>query len=1313
MTPEKFLKIQQIFDLVQEAQINQREEVLTQACQGDVFLQREVEKLLLADESAGGFLSNPISPLIKNSLTKESTVPKPINNVTLEKEFKGTERFQVKKCLGAGSFGIVYEVYDNEWNTCVALKWLKTKNAKALLNFKREFYSLITINHLNLVKLYEFFGNNEDCFFTMELIDGADFRSSTSERKLPNLLNIYLQLAEAIKVLHHAKKLHRDIKPSNILIKNKNHVVLLDFGLVADLFSVGIPHSFEAVGTPVYMSPEQMKGHPLTESSDWYSFGVMLFESITGKLPFSGNIFKILKEKETLSFPSLKDLVEDIPSKLNELCEKLLHCDITLRPSGEEIIGLLTSMCLQTNDQLSLTKNFARHSIPFFLTGRESEFAELKKGLEKVYQKDCAIVYVYGYAGTGKTSLVNFFLKELRGGISQVLVLTNTCYDQVFMPYKTLDGLIDKLVQYLKSFQQQDILSLIPSNTSALLQLFPVFGQLKNIKENQQPDKHISDVVKLRKAGIKALQELLVNLSKIITLVIFIDDIQWGDADSIKVFEEMFNSVNHLPFLLILSYRSENASSILVKLFRSLSSLTNVKTYSVELSELNLAQATDIATNLLNNEPNITEDRIISIVEESEGNLLLLTELIGHEIKNLKQGQIKKHRAISLKDIIQSNLEELPVSTRSFLEVIFAANCPMERNFVKKLLNHFLCEPNTINLLGMHRLISITSSEADYQIVPYHHSVRQVVMDSLSLDYLKSVHLKLATLLEKEQELNLEMLSTHFYKAENFAKALMYADKAADKAVELLAFDRAVQLYQFSLDVVKGSSHSIGNSYTTAFDIENLQIKLAKALSNGGHYFEAGMIYLETAKKNDLKKAVPFYISASEHLLGAGYYREGTDTLHLVCKKLNMAWPKTTFTTLLRLIFYRLLLNWRGFNFDTQNKDEVSQETLPKLDICWAATSMILTGDIRGIYFQSVHLYQALKANFPHHISLAFSLEAGLLSCQGKASIEKAKQFSEKAHFLAKEEANSYLLGWVKHANAYMCWHLGYWADSITNWDEAEKFFREYYKNAHHEIHIGQLLSLWALFFLGETKKLCEETPKILYSFKQRKDLLNEISVYCVANPIIHLVDDQPNKAVQEIDKALQEWQGISFSNIHWASFFNKVLLDLYCGDAMQAWLRVKNTWSKIKNSGLLSRVELARAKAYFLRGSTVLAAIVKGSITRSLLWEVKNSIKVLEKVDLPYAIAWANILKIGVVAFKKDQSLLIEALEFAEISCQKADMKLFLFAVRRQRGQLIKGETGKQLVDEADTYMKDQSIKDPSKITNMLVVDLSRILMQ
>jgi serine/threonine protein kinase len=212
-------------------------------------------------------------------------------------------RYEIVRKLGQGGAGAVYLVLDRDTGETLALKKLLRMDIQGVLRLKREFRSVADLHHPNLIKLYDLGRADDTWFITMEYLAGTDLitflgssgRSSITLRlglppgggletdgsALARLVAAFQQLASGIHALHRAGMLHRDLKPSNVLVASER-VVVLDFGLIREMggSAVTVTNDNLVSGTPAYMAPEQVRGSELGEATDWYAFGVMLYEAL-------------------------------------------------------------------------------------------------------------------------------------------------------------------------------------------------------------------------------------------------------------------------------------------------------------------------------------------------------------------------------------------------------------------------------------------------------------------------------------------------------------------------------------------------------------------------------------------------------------------------------------------------------------------------------------------------------------------------------------------------------------------------------------------------------------------------------------------------------------------------------------------------------------------------------------------------------------------------------------------------------------------------------------------------------------------------
>jgi serine/threonine protein kinase len=210
------------------------------------------------------------------------------------------ERFELRRRIGAGGMGEVFEAFDRGAGEMIALKTLARVDADTVTRFKREFRALQSTEHPNLVSLRELVNDGERWFFTMELVRGRHFLEHVG-RDAAALRSALHQLVLGLSALHEAGLIHRDLKPSNVMVTSEGRVVLLDFGLITAVDPTKQSVEAHVVGTIDYMSPEQAEGRPLTEASDWYALGVIVYEALTGRVPHAGHALQVLIDKQRSS----------------------------------------------------------------------------------------------------------------------------------------------------------------------------------------------------------------------------------------------------------------------------------------------------------------------------------------------------------------------------------------------------------------------------------------------------------------------------------------------------------------------------------------------------------------------------------------------------------------------------------------------------------------------------------------------------------------------------------------------------------------------------------------------------------------------------------------------------------------------------------------------------------------------------------------------------------------------------------------------------------------------------------------------------
>ena len=292
MTPERWQRVEAIFQDALDRPAQERASFLEQACRDDDELRNEADTLIAAHENAGEFIEQPALAQDARFIFAQTGGDKVGHEVGA---------YRIVERLGAGGMGEVYLAEDSRLDRFVALKLLPAYFAaddERLARFQREARSASALNHPNIITIHEV-GETEDArFIATEFIDGKTIQEliSQGELTLGEVLDIGIQVASALAAAHAAGIVHRDIKPDNIMQRGDGLVKLLDFG-VAKLLepatgsSKNLPMQTETgavVGTVGYMSPEQARGVAIDERTDVWSLGVVLYQLLTRRLPFAG-----------------------------------------------------------------------------------------------------------------------------------------------------------------------------------------------------------------------------------------------------------------------------------------------------------------------------------------------------------------------------------------------------------------------------------------------------------------------------------------------------------------------------------------------------------------------------------------------------------------------------------------------------------------------------------------------------------------------------------------------------------------------------------------------------------------------------------------------------------------------------------------------------------------------------------------------------------------------------------------------------------------------------------------------------------------
>ncbi len=1238
--------------------------------------------------------------------------------------FPTSKRFSYLGPLGSGAAGAVHAARDCETGAHVALKVLHEINSETLLLLKNEFRSVAEIHHPNLVRLGELVEDGGNWFITMELVDGIDMLayvrpSSTSwqgagkparvsdgasddvsDHALPPLdearLRLVLpQLLEALRTLHNAGKVHCDVKPSNVLVTREGRVVLLDFGIVND-WKRRTGHAAPAMlGTPDYMSPEQVLGEELAPASDLYSVGVFLYLALTGRLPFAGSDQDVLEDKITC-LPQTPDAAA--PSDLAQLCMELLQTEPAARTSMSDALARLGAIP-------SATARFAEDD---FFVGRCEELAFLQQAFVESRAGRAVTVVLEGESGIGKSHLARELVKRCQAQTETLIVLQGKCYEQESVPYKGLDGVIDELSRTLANLEPELMSELLPPDIALLKALFPVLEHVKAIARAKSSGPEGSPQEQ-RNRAVDALGELLTRLATRFAVVMVIEDLHWANHDSIQLLSDLLKPSGAPPFLLVITRRPRSAQgSGSVDALRAVNALRPVTMQDgallpgdlrvLALGSLPSHDARELTERLLasGGDAQRRAEIVQTVTFEARGHPLFIRELTqGGATGSLSQ----TGAPLRLDDAICERVRALSSDSRTTVEIVCLAGLPLRQELLAKTQSVSL--PRIGELLAQLRaehLVRGSGVRSSDVVEPYHDRVRESVVGQLSEARRRHLHGLLAQALDLAGQVPADVLATHWERAGESARALGATLRAADAAASAFAFDYAAALYRRAL---KHNAHD-------ADDVSLRQTvweRLGDALRNAGRGSEAALAYERAAESAPQGHALQLRRRAAEQLMTSGKFDEGRAAFKRVLddERVRIAW--TPMGSVAMGLLRRAWIRLRGLGYHARDEGDVDVDILRKMDVLWDALRGLCLLDATLLFDLSARLtLLALGAGEPRRLGRFLCVEA--MSVAAGGNMQRGQSLLDIAAALISASDN-HSLGMHRMGQALVDFYSNHWPRALEETEQTAQLFRQSGGGVAWETAVIQQFGLIAMFRAGELTTL-REASRSLYEDAERRGDLFGMTSYAVGYPtLVHLVYDTPDEGRRVVARIMERWTENAFLYQHYQAFIYELSADLYAADHAGAWARVERIWPRMERTLLLWFPEIAH-EAYHLRARAALAhatSLAAGSAQRrALLRTARASADKLRRRAVPWPKANAELIYAGIAALDgKPERAALHLGKARHLYTQVTSMPLYAHATQRALGVLTGGDTGRELVREAEAGLHAADVQNPARFAAVL----------
>jgi tetratricopeptide (TPR) repeat protein len=738
-------------------------------------------------------------------------------------------RYAVLKKLGEGGKGVVYKARDTVLNRVVAIKMLKSTSSsdEGYSRFIREAQAVAKLNHPNIVSIYDIGKENGKQFFVIEFVDGMSLRGlmeTYPEGKcdVQTVLRTAIDVCDALQFAHSHGVLHRDVKPENILVTQEGVAKLMDFGLAKMLGEPGVTKEGVIVGTVAYLAPENALGKGADEKSDLYSLGAVLYETVTGKLPFPG------EDPVKIIFGHIHDhpvspirLNPKVPEALSDCIMKLLEKEPSKR--YQSAADLLTAL-------RSIAEDFLREAyVPAHkpvlvpsprpvavkevqLIDRVEELGLLREAIDKAVSGEGGVFFLCGEAGIGKTRLARELgaYARLRG----MRVLYGRCpalfrIDGV-PPYMLWKEVIRDYMETCTPEQLYRAVGFYPSEVSVLVpelkQKLGVLPQAFSIGPGQERDRLL-----------EAVLQLVTNISKEAPLLVVLDDLQWTDQSSLLLMHYMARGIYNRPLLLFGAYRDTEVDEQ--------HPLTPVTTElnrdrllsSVHLERMSFDDVSEMVKRMLEQD-DVPPEFLRLVHEKTKGNPFFVEEVI----KSLKEEKIL-HREGSKWKIKEVTKIEFPKTVKSLVKARLSRlddDCQNALTMASFVGNDFtfdaLCAVTGFDegkaLETMEKTLKtglvkerVVRGEDIFSFSDV--IIRDVVHEEVSHLRHRKLHAAVGSALEKAYAKKLDEhfgeLAYHFLEGGEKDKALSYFIKAEQKAESIYAFDEGISYAQHALELIE------------------------------------------------------------------------------------------------------------------------------------------------------------------------------------------------------------------------------------------------------------------------------------------------------------------------------------------------------------------------------------------------------------------------------------------------------------------------------------------------------------------------------
>jgi predicted ATPase len=1184
-------------------------------------------------------------------------------------------RYEVTGQLGAGGFGAVVAARDVRSGHALALKELVHVGGGSIERFKQEFRALSDLHHEHVVELEALFEHEGRWYMAMELVEGKsliDYARPHGKPERERIVRAFAGAARGLCALHETGFAHRDVKPDNVLVTREGRAVLIDFGLSARIGHAALEGG---VGTLEYAAPEQLRGAGASAESDVYGLGACLHHALYG-VPRARE-----QQAPARSTAQLDAGAQLALAQLSELCAAMLHEDPSARPGMSEVVTRLSGQQaapLASSSSASLLPVHAASREDEF-AGRENELAALSQALGECRHSGLRVVLIQGESGLGKSALMDAFTRQAKRSVPQLERLFSRCYENELVPFKSFDGAIDQIAQLLRALPLDACEALLPKRAALLAQLFPALASVGAIA--QAPRKGLpADPATRKQLARECLVQLLVNLSARAPMIVMIDDLQWADLDSFDLLAALLHRRAELPLLLVASLRPE--AEIEPAIAAQIAELgRHEAAQRIELAMLAEEPAERLARRMLG--AGYDPLRLQTMVAESKGHPLFLRELVAHE-----QSGLGGRSAASLDAVLGARIEALSAEARNLLTLVAVASKPYAVSLYARALGRSDLPRDALLSLLQARLLTRRGDK----LTVYHDRLRRVTLDTLDQERRRTLAGQLARALSSDARTDPAERARLWDEAGESAKASEAYELAGDSALAALAFTQAGAHLARALAL-------LGDQRLDA-RYRRLLVAQGQALVCAGRSAEAALCFQRAAELASGEEAVRLRLWAAQHLLQSAQVDRGLMAARKLLGELGLSLPESDRAARATIAWERARVKLRGIELKQR---PISPERRLVLEALRGLSAPVRSISLLpGSALVVQYLRRALDAGDPVHAARALAYEAFWRAINDPAKSQDA--LFDRAHGLAESTCEPALMAEVDLMRGFAC-VAQYRAKSAPDhlWRAHELLSSqcpgERWLLTASRMYLGVAWSYSGAF--GEIKR---------HMGAWVEDALAREDRYAVAAltgfgaaSIRHVMDEDPGRALDELELAMAPWPSRPFATNHFGAFqcTTQVLASARSGDALLRYLEARRPeldavfFARTPSSRII--VLAAHAQGLLQAMSTL-----RGQETAALVARARAQAAELKRIPGVVSNAWSLGIETSLCMIEDERELALAHVERAAALTSATDHRI-TFGIRYMQGLVRGGSEGRALCMGVRAQLADEGFKNVDRALAML----------